>query len=429
MLVLPMKAALASSVVGAFIILAMVDTRVALLSLLLVRSTIDVTATVPLLSASGSSNVNAAAMMSFIAIGLGFGHIAISRIDVMRVPLAKPLLIFLAITLLGVALAPDRNRALQDWIRTGSTFMIYVLVVDLLRTRVDLRWVVRVMLISAIIPIIVGIQQYIVGEGNLDSPGLVRIYGTFTHPSPYSFYLVQLLPLALVFFLHTQSKIARLLLSLMIPAALFCVYAAQTRGAWVGVVVAIMVLMTARARWTLIFVPLILGALFFGVPSVRARFSEASQSTGSVTWRQDQWADALRVASPPQLVTIGRGLGAVDVVLGNLTHNEYIRLLVETGAGGLVAMFFVYRGLFRIAMKAYREAATPYERDLTLAFLMALVSRVVIALSDNIIVYPALEWYFWALAGVVVAMSGSYERRRVAQRLTPIEADAAAAAA
>ena len=40
---------------------------------ILVRATIDVTATVPLLSASGSSNVNAAAMMSLLVVGLGFG--------------------------------------------------------------------------------------------------------------------------------------------------------------------------------------------------------------------------------------------------------------------------------------------------------------------------------------------------------------------
>lgn len=419
---LPMEAALASSIIGAFVILAMVDTRVALLSLLMVRSVIDVTATVPLLSASGSSNVNAAAMMSFIVIGLGAAHIAISRIDVTRVPLAKPLLFFLAITLLGVGLAPDHNRALQDWIRSASTFMLYVLVVDLIRTSADLRWLIRVILASAVVPIIAGVVQLVTGTGNLDDTGVTRIYGTFTHPSPYSFYLVELMPLGLVFFIHTQSKFARLALAVMLPTAMFCVYSAQTRGAWVGVVVAILVFMFARARWTLIFAPLIIGALFFGVPSIRARFTEATQSTGSVTWRQEQWGEALRVASPPKLLTVGAGLGAVDVTLGSLTHNEYIRLLVETGAIGLATMFVIYRGLLRIGMKAYREAATPYERDISLAFLMAAVSRLVIALSDNIIVFPVLEWYFWAFAGVVVAVSGAYERRRVSQR-TDTEAE------
>jgi O-antigen ligase len=413
---LPMQAALASSVVGSFVILALVDTRAAVFALLLARSVIDITATVPLLSASGSSNVNAAAMMSFIAIGIGAAHIAISRIDITRVPTAKPALIFLGVTLLGVALAPDANRALQDWIRSLGTFVMFVLIVDLMRTKSDQRWVVKVLLLSAVIPVAWGIQQFIAGEGDTYTPGLVRIYGTFTHPSPYSFYLVELIPLALVFLLHTPSKAGRLGLLVLAPAMLFCVYEAQTRGAWVGVVVALMIFMSTRARWTLLLVPLIAGAMFFAVPSVHARFTEATSQQGSVVWRTEQWDAAIGVASPSKLLTVGAGLGAVDVTLGNLTHNEYVRLLVETGLAGLIATIVVYRSLFRIAMKGYREAASSYERDLMLAFLMVFAARVVIAASDNIIIYPALEWYFWAFAAVVVGSTGSYERRRLGQR-------------
>ena len=97
MMILPMQAALASSIVGAFVILALVDTRVAVLALLLVRASMDVTATVPLLSASGSANVNAAAMMSFLAIGLTVTHVALAHIDVGRVPLVRPMALFLAV--------------------------------------------------------------------------------------------------------------------------------------------------------------------------------------------------------------------------------------------------------------------------------------------------------------------------------------------
>jgi putative inorganic carbon (HCO3(-)) transporter len=413
---LPMQAALASSVVGSFVILALVDTRVAVFALLLARSVIDVTATVPLLSASGSSNVNAAAMMSFIAIGIGAAHIAISRIDITRVPTAKPTLLFLTITLLGVALAPDHNRAMQDWIRSVGTFSMFILIVDLMRSKADQRWVIKVLLLSAVVPVVWGIKQFIAGEGNVDTPGLVRIYGTFTHPSPYSFYLVELIPLAFVFLLYTRSKMGRLGLLVLIPAMLFCVYEAQTRGAWVGVVVGVMIFMSTRARWTLLLVPLMAGAMFFAIPSVHARFSEATSQQGSVVWRTEQWDAAIGVASTPKLLTVGAGLGAVDVTLGNLTHNEYVRLLVETGLAGLIATIFVYRSLFRIAMKEYREAASRYERDLMLAFLMVFAARVVIAASDNIIVYPALEWYFWAFAAVVVGSTGSYQRRRLGQR-------------
>ena len=56
---LPMQAALSTAVVGAFVLIMLVDTRVALLGLLLVRASVDVFATVPLLSAGGGINPNA----------------------------------------------------------------------------------------------------------------------------------------------------------------------------------------------------------------------------------------------------------------------------------------------------------------------------------------------------------------------------------
>ncbi len=415
---LPMQAALASSLVGAFVLLALVDTRVAVLALVLVRATLDVTATVPLLSAAGSSNVNANALMSLLVVALGLSHIALNRIDIWRIPLVKPFAAFVAITFVSIALAPDQNRALQDWLRILGAMMVYVLVVDMMRGLADRRWLLRVILLSSVVPLVLGVYQYVTDTGDHGTEGFNRILGTFVHPSPYAFYLVQLLPLALVIFLHTTSRLARVAMFVMIPAIVFSIYATQTRGAWVGVIVMSIVFLWVRARWTMIFVPLVLGAMFFAMPGVRARVLEINTGTcesaancqSSVLWREKQWEDALRVASLPQLATVGAGLGAVDVTLGNFTHNEYVRLLVETGALGLLAMFLLYKGLFDITTRGYREAATPYERDLMLAFMMALTARIVMAGADNILVLVVLEWYFWAFAGAIVVESGVYDR-------------------
>jgi len=189
-----------------------------------------------------------------------------------------------------------------------------------------------------------------------------------------------------------------------LPLMLFSIYATQTRGAWIGVGVVLTIFLATRARWMAILVPLAAAALFFAMPSVQARFSEAGNATGSVLWRQRQWERAIDVASPVQLVTIGAGLGAVDVELGEFTHNEYVRLLVETGALGLAATLILYRGLVVAGLRGYRRATTPFERDLMLAFLMVVISRAVIAAADNVIVFPVLEWYFWGFAGVVVSL-------------------------
>ena len=122
-------------------------------------------------------------------------------------------------------------------------------------------------------------------------------------------------------------------------------------------------------------------------------------------------------------MTVGAGLGAVDVTLGNLTHNEYVRLLVETGALGLAATIILYWNLFDRAMEGYRRAKTPYRArpDARLAHGVRFARRD--CGSDNIIVFPVLEWYFWSFAAVIVVMSGAFREIEGRDRETALETE------
>jgi O-antigen ligase len=413
---LPMQAALSTAVVGAFVLIMLVDTRVALLSLLLVRASVDVFATVPLLSAGGGINPNA--LMSLLVIALGFAHICLNRINIRRIPLATPFALFIAITFLGLAIAPDRVQAGEDWLRGLSAFLIYVLVVDLMWTERERRWLLRIVVLAAVVPLAVGMYQFASDTGDHSTPGLSRILATFVHPSPYAFFLIQIFPLVLLLFVHAQSRLARLALGVMLPVMAFSIYATQTRGAWIGLVVMVAVFMWFRARWTLLLIPLLLVAAYIGDPGIRARVAEATSGTcesrtycqSSVLWRTKQWQAASQIPSPPELLTVGAGLRSVYFSLGEYTHNEYVRLLVETGVLGVTAIGVLYWSLFDITRRGYRDARTDYQRDLVLAFLMTFISRLVMSGADNLLVITVLEWYFWAFAAVIVVETGAYDR-------------------
>jgi O-antigen ligase len=413
---LPMQAALATAVVGAFVLIMLVDTRVALLALLLVRASIDYFASIPLLALGGGVNTNA--LMSLLVIALGVAHIAMHRINIRRIPLGTPSALFVAVSFVTLAITPDIVAGLEDWLRILTSLIVYILVVDLMQTERERRWLLRVLVLAAVLPLCVGLWQFISDSGDHSTPGYNRILATFVHPSPYGFFLVQIFPLALVLFLHAQSRMARLGLGIMLPLIMLSIYATQTRGAWIGILVMVAVFMWFRARWTLLFIPLFLAAVYIGVPGVRARVADATTGTcesvtycqSSVLWRTKQWEQVLQVASPPELVTVGAGLHSIQSTVHELSHNEYLRLLVETGAVGLALTVIVYVSLFRYTAAGFRDAATPYQRDLMLAFLMVLVSRVVMVGADNLLAITVIEWYFWAFAGVIVVESGAFDR-------------------
>ena len=58
-----------------------------------------------------------------------------------------------------------------------GTLILYILIVDVMRTRADRHWVMRVMLLSALVPLTVGIYQYLRTTGTTTRPGFNRILG------------------------------------------------------------------------------------------------------------------------------------------------------------------------------------------------------------------------------------------------------------
>lgn len=80
------------------------------------------------------------------------------------------------------------------------------------------------------------------------------------------------------------------------------------------------------------------------------------EGSASGIWRVAQWRRSLAAYggfdAPGQL--FGAGTGASWTVLGNLPHNEYVRILLEQGIVGLFLFLFVWRRLLISAPKPVR---------------------------------------------------------------------------
>jgi hypothetical protein len=79
----------------------------------------------------------------------------------------------------------------------------------------------------------------------------------------------------------------------------------------------------------------------------------------SALWRLSHWRETLRVyrtsGYPAQL--LGQGLGSSGIVLDLLPHNDYLRLLIEVGALGLLSYGAAWVLLYRRARPASRWVA------------------------------------------------------------------------
>ena len=399
----PMETAIAVIIVAAFVVFLLFNTWYAVILLLVARSSLDLLADVAVVS-----SLNGAALLTAAMVAVGFDHIARNRIRVFDLPLTKPFLALLLVSAFTIAMAPDIRLAFEHWIRLLSTFLLFTLIVSELHARPWERYrLLGAVLLSAVIPLIFGLFQLATNGGDQATEGFNRIYGTFVHPSPYGVYLLTLLPLAAVVWFHQKPGWLKLALGLLAILLLVSSLFTFTRIVWVGLLVGVLVMASIKARAALLVIPIIVVAAIYLLPSVQDRFEGATQTTGyesSGAWRIRHWDDQLATTSPSTL-PFGSGLGAVEYVLGQPAHNDYLRIWVELGLFGSIASIWLYGSLAKNALASYRDSPSRFDKSLIVAFLAMFSARLVMSLTDNLLIQPVLEWYFWAIAAMTVAVS------------------------
>ncbi|MDI7278046.1 MAG: hypothetical protein QME94_18860, partial [Anaerolineae bacterium] len=94
-------------------------------------------------------------------------------------------------------------------------------------------------------------------------------------------------------------------------------------------------------------------------------------------------------------------------------HNDYLGILIESGAMGLLAHLSLQLVLIAGSLRAYRRLRQPLHRRLALALLAAQITFAVMSLTDNLVGYFQLYVYHWILVGIVYALP-DLERARLA---------------
>lgn len=83
--------------------------------------------------------------------------------------------------------------------------------------------------------------------------------------------------------------------------------------------------------------------------------AEHSQTSLSGLWRLFHWTKAISMygSAPPLVILFGYGIGTSMDLLGNVPHNEYLRVLFEQGITGLLLFVAFYATIFRRIDRKY----------------------------------------------------------------------------
>jgi O-antigen ligase len=334
-------------------------------------------------------------------------------------PLKTPFLIIAIWGTLTLVYSIAPKSTFQELLRFFDLYALAFLSYIAIKNTDDFRTMLRAVLISGILPISLGIYQYLFHIGLTDeNVSIPRIFGTFSHPNVYSLYLFALVVFSALSFLayarDRQEKLFALLFLFASSGVLFLTFA---RVAWVAL--AVFILMLALFRYRVLLLPLALAPaiLLSFSPAFQARVAESLHPgpDSSIVWRQMLWHDVTEYARQKDLTLFGSGFDTFPrlseslrgTALGpNEPHNDFVKFFVEGGFVGLAVFATYLLSLLVIMIRRYFAAAP--ESTLRLSYgilILFFLALMLSALTDNVFKNTPVQWLFFIVLGSLLALS------------------------
>lgn len=328
-------------------------------------------------------------------------------------------LLLLLLCLISVPFALDKLMAWNGFVEFVKVIIIFVVMVNVLRTEKKLKAVLFLVLVATCILSISAINDY--RTGNLLIQGIrIRgaIGGLFQNPNDLALHFVTVLPIIVVLALASRTLVTKLIYLTAAAATLGGTIVTFSRGGFVGLIAVICVLVWRLGRKNIILVGVISTSLvFFLLLLAPVSYRERIQTTGdgSSVARTGELKRSVFLAIRNPIFGVGMGNFILFSDREQATHNSYTQVACEIGmAGALVYVLFLVASLKRVRQ-------IPHPRDIdkknrTLPYLAIGVEASLIGyMVTSFFASVAFLWYAYYLAAYAICISRLYESSVAAQ--------------
>ncbi len=294
-------------------------------------------------------------------------------------PIHLLVLLYWGISTAATAFSPVKAAAFEGWTKLTLYLLLFALMARLLRSPRIRSWVITVYLHIALIVSGYGLRQYFKGAEALatwtdpESPlaKTTRVYSYLGNPNLLGAYLLPAVILSIAAVFVWRGWMPKALAVTMVIVNTSCLILTLSRGAWIGMVVAIFLMAVLVAHWWSIYlpafwrtwaIPVLLASLVallvmavMLVEPLRLRVSSifAGRGDSSNNFRVNVWIGVLRMIQDRPILGIGPGNDAFNKIYplpGYQVSPKFsalsaysigLEILVETGVIGLSAFIWL----------------------------------------------------------------------------------------
>lgn len=374
--------------------------------------------------------IQATEAMVLLVIGLvglrrvGSGLVPLSWAPELWVPVAM-----IGWAILGVPGAADYAVAIKQTAQLVGGLLVALATLAVIRTSDDVRGVLGWLLVVGTGMAAFGLRS--AGELEATFGGAVafnRAAGIFPHPNDFAAFSAILLLIGAAWLFAGRTRASRIAGGLAALVFLLALTVSLSRGAWVGALggVVVLLILLPRARRGLLFagIPIILTGTILvssaGTPdqpqvrAVRQRIESIARPTANpYDSRPDIYREAIRQIRAHPLTGVGAGnFPVASAASGSLTqtvgavhaHNVLLTVAAETGipSAVLLLLFTVLIGL--AALRTVRRLPDARDRALAAGVAAALAVQIGQGIVDFNFRNPIIPVLMWSLIGILLAL-------------------------
>lgn len=237
----------------------------------------------------------------------------------------------------------------------------------------------------------------------------VRVCATFGNPNILSQYLVMMIPLAAYHAFHAPRPSRRGISRFCLLAAIGCIAFTFSRGAYIALVAAAVVLVIANRRHIVTILMSALAALLLIPDAVWNRVASLGTIDISGLERLSSWDICLEIIAKHPVFGTGCGIFYTWQVLAEAgtraphAHNTILQILVE---GGIVALCLLLYLAFHLIHSGFMLIRRRESEQLGFAFLTFVVAYSAQSMVEYAFTFPVLVGTF----AVVLALADSTTR-------------------
>ena len=234
-------------------------------------------------------------------------------------------------------------------------------------------------------------------------------------------YVVEITACLIPFLALSRVTFRKILLLCLLGANVTCVLYSYSREAYLALAISICFVAIVRIRWLVI--PILVAAVAWQTVlpiAVQERMTMSYSSSGdgfapqldaSAQERITLWTDAMEVIRENPILGTGFLTYARLNRVGSYrdTHNFYLKMLVETGALGLLLFIIQLSIFFRQGWHLFRTSKDPFSSTLGLGFASLIVSAAIVNFFGDRWLYIQVDSNLWILLGCVVCSSSVVE--------------------